>query len=304
MTTWVLPYQLQASSTLKDTPQLLRSDQAFTDHSSPADLENRVVNCKAIDLVVKALRIAPGASKYCSSVLHVATTTVQTTSTSTTTSTNIVTTTITSTACPAPTAVKKREAFPITAVSNASPAKANQPEIQNCGGAPLPGFACSQISSACSCLNLPTPATTTTIPTTTTTTVASTITSCVPPPVPTCDQPFVCGADPQSCSGTSGCFCFGSDKRPICANIAGLQGRCSEYPSCNTDADCAAGSVCDPLCCGSGICYPVGTCTNSAAPSRMFRRRGTAGKGLRLLESLYNPNWRDVVPGADSAARM
>lgn len=55
--------------------------------AAPADLENRVVNCKAIDLVVKALRIAPGASKYCSSVLHVATTTVQTTSTSTTTST-------------------------------------------------------------------------------------------------------------------------------------------------------------------------------------------------------------------------
>jgi hypothetical protein len=55
--------------------------------AAPADLENRVVNCKAIDLVVKALKIAPGASKYCSSVLHIATTTVQTTSTSTTTST-------------------------------------------------------------------------------------------------------------------------------------------------------------------------------------------------------------------------
>lgn len=38
----------------------------------PAQLEERTpqVNCKGVDLVVKALSIAPGASKYCSTVLQ------------------------------------------------------------------------------------------------------------------------------------------------------------------------------------------------------------------------------------------
>lgn len=58
--------------------------------AAPAQIEDRTVNCKAIDFVVAALRIAPGASKYCSSVVSIKTSTVQTTSTATVTITRYV----------------------------------------------------------------------------------------------------------------------------------------------------------------------------------------------------------------------
>ncbi|KAF2449177.1 hypothetical protein P171DRAFT_439751 [Karstenula rhodostoma CBS 690.94] len=172
----------------------------FDDRAVPAQLDERTVkvDCKAVDLVVKALKIAPGASKYCSSVLKIPTVTTTSTASVTNTATATTTTTaldfITSTGdqggtstitAPPVTQVKittrvvtvtlvldKKRDLGGRAVAAATPAN-------KCDGSPLAGFACGLVSSACNCLNLATPTSTvkTTKSTTTTATITATVTS-------------------------------------------------------------------------------------------------------------------------------
>jgi hypothetical protein len=73
------------------------------------------------------------------------------------------------------------------------------------------------------------------------------------------------------------CYCVtGDNKVGACAAIA-LS--CGSFPTCNVDADCAAGSVCTrDTCCalagGKGVCASVTVCAN---PARMFAR-GAVGE--------------------------
>ncbi|KAJ4985609.1 hypothetical protein SVAN01_08884 [Stagonosporopsis vannaccii] len=179
--------------------------------AAPAQLEERLVNCKAVDVVVKVLKLAPSASKYCSSVLKIST--VQTTRTvsitetasaTTTTVTTVTSTggeggTVTITAAPTTETTTSTTTTTTTTFSSSCPA-ANKRDVQEraaavtsipagaCPSAPIKGFACSIVYSACGCLGLPTPTRTATaaftasITNTATATSTSTVFVSNPPP--------------------------------------------------------------------------------------------------------------------------
>ncbi|KAH6639113.1 hypothetical protein C7974DRAFT_373388 [Boeremia exigua] len=171
----------------------------------PAQFDERTVkvDCKAVDLVVKALKIAPGASKYCSTVLKISTVTTTSTIaiTSTAAATATASETVTSTGGEGGTvtitAPAVTETTTTTSTSTTTTFSTNCPvapvkrdfdiraaQANKCAGSPIVGFACNLISSACSCLNLPTPTstvkTTAYATTTTTATITSTATVFVP----------------------------------------------------------------------------------------------------------------------------
>ena len=132
--------------------------------AAPAELGERAVDCKAVSLVAAALKIAPGASKYCSSALKISIATVTSTITTSVTVTN--TATVTSTAT---TGVVSTQSETLTSTTTATVTSAACPAAQlakrttaaaqasTCGGAPIQNFACNLVSSACGCLSLPTP---------------------------------------------------------------------------------------------------------------------------------------------------
>ena len=42
--------------------------------------------------------------------------------------------------------------------------------------------------------------------------------------------------------------------------------------ACSASSDCLAGEVCEiDSCCGRGNCTPLGTCSDTNSPSRIFR---------------------------------
>ncbi|KAF1362108.1 hypothetical protein EJ07DRAFT_153677 [Lizonia empirigonia] len=157
-------------------------------------LDARRVNCKAVNFAVQALKISPGASKYCSNVLGIKparkTQTVSTVKTITTTKVTQETVTETTTATATSTSLfclAKRHGQPFkfaeptdTARPKRTPAPPAHPLLlqdrtTSCAGAPIRGFACSLLTSACSCLSLPAAPSTQTCTTThlTTTTLSS-----------------------------------------------------------------------------------------------------------------------------------
>jgi hypothetical protein len=96
-----------------------------------------------------------------------------------------------------------------------------------------------------------------------------------------CANPFTCAANQQSsnnlCGKDGSCYCFGFDsKKGVC-----FPNTSCNYPSCRSTQDCQPGNSCVGGCCG-GICLPTsmsGTCSNSAAPSRLFVR-DLNGRGM------------------------
>lgn len=78
---------------------------------------------------------------------------------------------------------------------------------------------------------------------------------------------LVCG-DYLNCGGGAGCVCFtSSDGSGFCA-FGSMP--CSSLPTCNTNADCAGGSICAVQnCCGYDVCIPA-VCANPTR--RLFRK--------------------------------
>ncbi|KAE9378319.1 hypothetical protein N431DRAFT_461848 [Stipitochalara longipes BDJ] len=188
------------------------------DKRSSQDLEDRSLICK-LDLVLLAFKaVAAKATPYCSSYLHIPTSTIVKTTTPLTTTTVTDVTTYTQNA-----AAKRAQPTPIPIPSG------------------LSIFVASQISSACSCLSISETVitTTTTAPTlvVSTTTTATTTTSLLPPP-PLCstgqtdDGEGLCTCDYiENCSSVcSGTYVL------LTTNVANyntcLQ-NCDEYLDCN-----------------------------------------------------------------------
>ncbi|THY24813.1 hypothetical protein D6D01_05293 [Aureobasidium pullulans] len=134
--------------------------------ASAAPLEDRSTKaaaCFAVDLVVDVLRLYPSASPFCSSVLRIPTITTTKTVSSTVSYTSALTTTIPTTVLTVTTVADPVVEYSTieTTITTCIPSAVNKRAISNvgsCGGAPgvLKNIACSAITSACSCLGIPT----------------------------------------------------------------------------------------------------------------------------------------------------
>jgi hypothetical protein len=80
------------------------------------------------------------------------------------------------------------------------------------------------------------------------------------PGVP-CDVAHACDA---ACALT--CVCFNKFDLSECRCRAFPSNSCADYPPCSSDADCAAGSVCQATCCPTGICMTACAGAQGRAP--------------------------------------
>ncbi|KAF3042135.1 hypothetical protein E8E12_006204 [Didymella heteroderae] len=251
------------------------------------DMQTRSIDCKAVNLVVRALKISPGASKYCSNILGIkparTTQTVNTVktftstkcTTQTVTETSVATVTSTSTVCdiqvspkfigraykfaePGDIPKRTRETSPLQVSS-----LENEMEERgvSCNGAPINGFACSLVSSACSCLSLPTAgATATTIKTSyTTTTITSaartkttteTITATVieQQRADRQNDPSNCGRCGNICSGETSFCAYGACVKP-CVPDQNFSDDMSNCGGCGVQCPTEPGYSCE-----GGLC--------------------------------------------------